>query len=311
MDESLEQHPNIVLLAAGTNDMNPNGAISTEGNNPADAADRLGKLIDKINTKCPDATVLVAMIINTCDPAQSPRTQEFQKLIPGVVKGRRDNGKHVFAVDFTSFGTNMLQDCIHPTNDGYKLMGDYWYDFITQIPKKWISNPEGDSPAGDGSSQSNGGIDKDIPDPDWGVSPVQETSKAQIAILAMQALGGGYDTCKANPHWLGTGKLALGNVGHNGDWKYHKDWQEAGKVAAGLGLDSRYVRYVKVCVLVDIFTRADRSMQCHRLHDMNGDGKAGMQMLSHVRDANAIEVINKPRQTTCGFTQRPERLGAG
>ncbi|CAM1510068.1 Fc.00g004030.m01.CDS01 [Cosmosporella sp. VM-42] len=41
------------------------------------------------------------------------------------------------------------------------------------------------------------------------------------------------------PTWYAAGQIALGNVGHNGDWKYHKDWVEAGKVADGLGHEWR------------------------------------------------------------------------
>ncbi|EYB22343.1 hypothetical protein FG05_13219 [Fusarium graminearum] len=141
VDPSLKQHPNIILLAAGTNDMNPNHGISKEGNDPKDAANRLGKLIDKMFKACPDATILVAMIINTCDEKQSPATKEFQKFVPSVVRARHDDGKHVLAVDFTTFKTSDLQDCIHPTNDGYKLIGDYWYSFIHQIPNSWIKKP--------------------------------------------------------------------------------------------------------------------------------------------------------------------------
>ncbi|POR33128.1 Lipase 1 [Tolypocladium paradoxum] len=161
---SLEQRPNIILLAAGTNDMNPNHSISKEGNNPSEAADRLGKLIDKMIKECPDAVVLVALIINTCDPQQSPRTKEFQQLIPGVVKNRKDAGRQVLAVDFTTFETSNLQDCIHPTNEGYKMMGDYWYDFIHQIPSNWIKPPVGRDPHGVGG-KDNGEIDTP---PAWG-----------------------------------------------------------------------------------------------------------------------------------------------
>ena len=145
-DPSLAQRPNIVLLAAGTNDMNPSPAISTEGNDPVGAAGRLGKLIDKIVEYCPDATVLVAIIISTCDSDQEPQTEVFQRLIPGIVKKRSDNGQHVLAVDFTTFSTDLLKDCIHPTNEGYTIMGDYWYDFITQIPSDWIHAPVGKDP---------------------------------------------------------------------------------------------------------------------------------------------------------------------
>ncbi|KAH8710509.1 putative endoglucanase X [Beauveria bassiana] len=151
IDPSLEQRPNVVLVAAGTNDMNPNHAVSTEGNDPVQAANRLGKLVDRIVGKCPDATVLVALIIDTCDQSQEPQTQKFQKLIPGVVQKRRDAGHHVIAVDFATFvpkhGNKILRDCIHPTNRGYKIMGDYWYDFLTQIPRGWIRAPVGKDPS--------------------------------------------------------------------------------------------------------------------------------------------------------------------
>ncbi|TDZ33051.1 Multidomain esterase [Colletotrichum spinosum] len=144
---SLEQRPNIILLHAGTNDMNPNRAISTEGNDPAGAAERLGALIDQMIRACPDATILVAKIVDTCDAAQRPATAEYQKLIPGVVEARRNASHHVLAVDFAALGDDILRDdCIHPSDDGYHTMGDRWYDFITQIPKDWIAAPVGDDP---------------------------------------------------------------------------------------------------------------------------------------------------------------------
>lgn len=147
IDPSLDQRPNIVLLHAGTNDMNPNAKISKQGNNPSAAAGRLGHLIDKIVKKCPDATVLVAIIIGTCEPHQELNTVQYQALIPGVVKKRFNDGKHVLAVNFTSFPmSEMRKDCLHPTNKGYRLIGDYWYDFMTQIPKDWIKKPIGPDP---------------------------------------------------------------------------------------------------------------------------------------------------------------------
>ncbi|KAK7978041.1 hypothetical protein PG988_005531 [Apiospora saccharicola] len=149
---SLKRRPNVILVHAGTNDMNPNHDISSEGNDPAGAADRLGKLIDQMIEACPDAVILVAMIVNTCDQNQWGATKEYQKLVPGVVRARQDHGHDVLA-----------------------------------------------------------GLE-------------------------------GRKTCKTTPHWYGTGEIALGGVGHNGDWHYNKDWVAAGEVASGLGRDPRYVR---------------------------------------------------------------------
>ncbi|OLN97153.1 putative endoglucanase X 1 [Colletotrichum chlorophyti] len=144
---SLKHRPNIVLVHAGTNDMNPNLDIAREGNDPDEAAGRLGTLIDQIVESCPDATVLVAMIIGCWDEAQFENIVQFQALIPGVVQQRRDAGKHVLAVDFTTFPLEFLRpDGIHPTNEGYRLFGDYWYDFICQLPSDWIQKPVGPDP---------------------------------------------------------------------------------------------------------------------------------------------------------------------
>ncbi|KAH6607168.1 hypothetical protein Trco_003481 [Trichoderma cornu-damae] len=138
---SLEQRPNIILIHAGTNDMNMNSAISTEGRDPVAASERLGSLIDKVVASCPDAVVLVAVIIGTCRTDMIPQTEVFQSLIPKVVLPRLQAGKHVLAVDFSTFGLDNLGDCVHPSNQGYHVFGDYWYDFITQIPQDWITKP--------------------------------------------------------------------------------------------------------------------------------------------------------------------------
>lgn len=197
-------------------------------------------MIDQIFEACPDATVLVGMIINTCNGDQSPQTKEFQKLIPTVVKKRYDNGYHILPADFTTFETSMLRDCIHPTNDGYKVFGDYWYGFVTQIPSKWIKNPVGSGPDHGDGSDANGGLDTNIPAPDWGTSPIKPTSPASVGDAADDAATTG--SCNSNPRWYPAGQIAKGNVGTDGDWMYKKFWVSAGKVASGLGLDPRHVR---------------------------------------------------------------------
>ncbi|KAL7930397.1 carbohydrate esterase family 3 protein [Trichoderma chlorosporum] len=143
---SLAQRPNIILLHAGTNDMNPDNRTSTEGHDPVAASERLGSLIDMMTTACPDAVVLVAMIINTCVPKQAPQTKVFQSLVPKVVAPRLQAGKHVLAVDFSTFHGTMSDDCIHPWQQGYRVMADYWFDFLAQIPKDWITAPVGPDP---------------------------------------------------------------------------------------------------------------------------------------------------------------------
>ncbi|UZP33692.1 hypothetical protein NXS19_001508 [Fusarium pseudograminearum] len=143
--ESLEQRPNVVLLHAGTNDMDRRSSISKEGSEPKGAANRLGHLIDQIISYCPDAVVLVAIPLSSCDRFKS-KMPEYRAMIPEVVRQRREDGKHVMAVDFSTFDLKNLRDCLHPTNEGYKIMGDYWYDFLAQVPEGWIKEPVGDDP---------------------------------------------------------------------------------------------------------------------------------------------------------------------
>ncbi|RKL07725.1 hypothetical protein BFJ68_g9763 [Fusarium oxysporum] len=120
-------------------------SISKEGNDPKDAATRLGDLIDKIVRYCPDAVILVAIPLASCD-TEKPKMPIYRALIPGLVRQRRKDGDHVIAVDFSTFDLGELRDCLHPTNEGYSIMGDYWYDFIKQVPKGWIKEPVGDDP---------------------------------------------------------------------------------------------------------------------------------------------------------------------
>lgn len=126
----------------------------TEGNDPTKAAKRLGALIDKMIAACPDAVILVAVIISTCDPHKSPTTAAYQALIPGIVEERRAANHSVLAVDFSMLPEWDLQDCIHPTDEAYRTLGDYWYDYMTQIPAGWIKAPTGDDPLRGNEAQS-------------------------------------------------------------------------------------------------------------------------------------------------------------
>ena len=140
--------------------------VATEGNDPGGASSRLGQLIDKIVVACPDAVVLVAMVINSCqDSAQALRTQQYQALIPGIVNQRLGAGKRVLAANFTGLSTNLLVDCFHPGDQGYRTFGDYWFDFISQIPKNWINAPVDNDPdrSADGGRGSNGGPGPKMP----------------------------------------------------------------------------------------------------------------------------------------------------
>jgi lysophospholipase L1-like esterase len=137
-DASLPDRPNIVLLHAGTNDLNNSPATDPYSTAP----ERLGALIDKIHTACPDATILVAQIINAASAATESRIKTFNAAIPDLVANRTQAGQHIAVVDMQSIGTADLVDGLHPTDAGYSKMGDIWFQAIKDAASKgWICPP--------------------------------------------------------------------------------------------------------------------------------------------------------------------------
>ncbi|KAL4946967.1 SGNH hydrolase-type esterase domain-containing protein [Aspergillus filifer] len=131
---ALDMRPNVVLLHAGTNDMN-------RPSDPDTAPERLGELIDQIIT-CPDAAVLVAKIIPATNTETMARIDTYNSQVPDVVAARANKGKQVMVVDMTVLTTAELNDGLHPTDAGYKHMGDIWYSAIVEAGEKgWISDP--------------------------------------------------------------------------------------------------------------------------------------------------------------------------
>ncbi|SCV53587.1 related to acetylxylan esterase [Fusarium fujikuroi] len=150
IDPSLEQRPNLILIHAGTNDMNSNRHISTDGNLPQDTTNRLRSLVEKMMSKCPDATIIIGMITDVCDNEwyhfQRERTKIYRQHIAKLASEFRTNGSHVLAADFGPFDDALLSDCVHPTQKGYEILGHWWYGFIHQIPEGWIKDPVGLDP---------------------------------------------------------------------------------------------------------------------------------------------------------------------
>ena len=100
---SLPERPNVVLLMAGTNDMN----IPTD---PDTAPDRLGILIDQVITACPDAAVLVAQLIHSGYVATNNRIASYNSALERVVAQRAKAGKHVLLAEAMSNALNLTTD---------------------------------------------------------------------------------------------------------------------------------------------------------------------------------------------------------
>jgi lysophospholipase L1-like esterase len=132
VDQSIAtNHPQIVLLMIGTNDVNRNIDV-------ANAPTRLGALLDRVSNDAPNALLVVAKITPWMDDgANASVVQTYNNAITGVVQTRAANGKHVVTVDmlaaFTAnpnYKTALMSDYLHPNDAGYVVMGDVWYAAI-------------------------------------------------------------------------------------------------------------------------------------------------------------------------------------
>jgi len=134
----LPQRPNVVLLHAGTNDMN----LPLD---PTTAPDHLGNLIDQIIAACPDALILVAQIISSGSATTQQNIIQYNAAIPELVAARQANGSHVMIVDMFSqlFYPSDYTDDLHPNDQGYSIMGDAWYRAIAYANAElgWLNAP--------------------------------------------------------------------------------------------------------------------------------------------------------------------------
>ncbi|KAL6154173.1 hypothetical protein ACJBU6_07455 [Exserohilum turcicum] len=122
--------PNVVLLHAGTNDLN-RGNPSSEPD--ADAPRRLGLLIDDVLKAVPNAVVIVAKIIPSKKSGLSATIKTFNNALPAIVAARANQGSKVSLVDMNVLSLNELSDDLHPSAAGYARMGDIWYAGIKAV----------------------------------------------------------------------------------------------------------------------------------------------------------------------------------
>ena len=131
VDQSIAaNHPQIILLMIGTNDVNRNIDV---GNAPT----RLGALLDRMINDAPNALLVVAKITPTMDDGNNAANQTYNNAITGLVQTRTANGKHVAVVDMyaamtahADYRTTLMSDYLHPNDAGYVIIGDVWYAAI-------------------------------------------------------------------------------------------------------------------------------------------------------------------------------------
>ncbi|KAH8684260.1 SGNH hydrolase-type esterase domain-containing protein [Tricladium varicosporioides] len=135
---SLKELPNVILLMAGTNDMN-------NPVDPATAPARLGKLIDELLFAVADALILVAQLTPSATKSTAENIAKFNAAVPEIVAQRANAKGRVMVVDMSKYVTTSdLTDGLHLNDHGYARMATAWYDAIQQATspsKAWISPP--------------------------------------------------------------------------------------------------------------------------------------------------------------------------
>lgn len=126
-------HPHIITLMIGTNDVDIQLDL-------ANAPKRLGTLLDTITKTTPTALVVLARIVPTRKDDENARVRSFNDAMPNLVKTFTDAGKHVMLIDMygaytknTAFKTALLANDLHPSDAGYAVMGNVWWDALGSL----------------------------------------------------------------------------------------------------------------------------------------------------------------------------------
>ncbi len=312
--------PNVVTVMLGTNDMNQNLDV-------ANAPARLGSLIDQIVSAEPNATVLVASIVPSTDPAIEARITAYNAALPAVVGARRDAGKHVAFVNMSSVGTADLANTLHPNDAGYQKIGDIFDDGVSAaILAGWVTPPVTTStPVPTACVEPTGGGSVSPPALDNPVRFADYNGDGKADYLAVAADGsargylykGGDPVAGAPSGWHDQGVIAYGtgasgrNVAFadvNGDGKadYLVIDNNTGTVDASINTGGNSISPTgwqpSTRIAFGVGTPAGSSYV--EMADINGDGKADYLVIN--RTTGAVKVSINQYNNITGWAWAPQ-----
>ncbi|RGP78871.1 hypothetical protein FLONG3_3070 [Fusarium longipes] len=139
----MKARPNVVLIHAGTNNMNRGVDLDI-------AVDIMADIVDGIFKVASDVTILVAPVIWANDAKMQARTDKFNPQLRSLVAARQKAGKKILEVPIDIKKAD-LHDLIHPNDAGYEKMANAWVKAILEADKKgWLKMPvkmsESDAP---------------------------------------------------------------------------------------------------------------------------------------------------------------------
>ncbi|GAB7362436.1 hypothetical protein MBLNU230_g2758t1 [Neophaeotheca triangularis] len=136
--------PHVMIVLVGTNDCWFRDA--QDDSNPdereqagIEAADRFGSiLLPTMKENAPDALILAAQLVRNSDDWANRCVVGFNERLPEIVKEAADGGQNVRILDMYSVvpEDEMHEDGTHPTDRGYSLMAEAWYDGINNATQE-------------------------------------------------------------------------------------------------------------------------------------------------------------------------------
>lgn len=122
--------PNVVLLMIGTNDV-------WLQQNPAEAPQRLGNLIDQITRDLPQSYLVVASVPPMASVNNNSAVVVYNTAIPAMVAAHAASGEHVSYADiYDGVPAADLMDEAHYNADGYAKMAQAWNNVLEGLTTK-------------------------------------------------------------------------------------------------------------------------------------------------------------------------------
>ncbi|MEW9532008.1 FG-GAP-like repeat-containing protein [Microbispora sp. NPDC049125] len=117
--------PNVVILNAGTNDLDKNEDI-------AGAPGRLQDTVERITDMSPLTTVIVSGLVGSLDSTVNDRMTVYNRFLQTIVGTLRLQGRRVQFVDPSSIGLTRSDffDRLHPNDSGYRKMANAYHNAI-------------------------------------------------------------------------------------------------------------------------------------------------------------------------------------
>lgn len=122
--------PQAVVIHIGTNNLA--GTVNARENTPAEIAEAIGVIADRVQAKCPQARVILMAVFPRGEKPDNPYRAKIAAINEGLVKKKIGERPRVTVVDLTSKFTNadgtiskeVMPDFLHPGAKGYAIWAE-------------------------------------------------------------------------------------------------------------------------------------------------------------------------------------------